>query len=76
METSSSARKLSRAKRLSWIEALDACPVCGDGGTATPASRDRWRHSGMPREEPYGEEVRWPTLDEDVSVRGLLGLPD
>lgn len=23
-----------------------------------------------------GEEIRWPTLDEDLSVRGLLGLPD
>lgn len=23
-----------------------------------------------------GEEIRWPTLDEDVSVPGLLGLPD
>ncbi len=23
-----------------------------------------------------GEEIRWPTLDEDLSVAGLLGLPD
>lgn len=23
-----------------------------------------------------GEEIRWPKLDEDVSVAGLLGLPD
>jgi len=23
-----------------------------------------------------GEEIRWPTLDDDLSVRGLLGLPD
>lgn len=23
-----------------------------------------------------GEEIRWPTLDEDLSVPGLLGLPD
>jgi hypothetical protein len=23
-----------------------------------------------------GEEIRWPALDEDLSVPGLLGLPD
>ena len=23
-----------------------------------------------------GEEIRWPSLDEDLSVPGLLGLPD
>jgi hypothetical protein len=23
-----------------------------------------------------GEEIHWPTLDEDLSVPGLLGLPD
>lgn len=23
-----------------------------------------------------GEEIRWPALDEDLSVAGLLGLPD
>lgn len=23
-----------------------------------------------------GEEIRWPTLDEDLCVAGLLGLPD
>jgi len=23
-----------------------------------------------------GEEIRWPRLDEDLSVPGLLGLPD
>ncbi len=23
-----------------------------------------------------GEEIRWPALDEELSVAGLLGLPD
>lgn len=23
-----------------------------------------------------GEEIRWPSLDEDLRVPGLLGLPD
>jgi len=58
MENSSFARNLARDQRLSWIESLDACPVCGDDGSATPASRDRWRHSGMPQEKTYWSAFR------------------
>jgi len=31
---------------------------------------------GFTKPEESGEEIRWPTLDEDLSVPGLLGLPD
>ena len=36
---------------------------------ATPAERSFWRTIGR------GEGIHWETLDEDVSVRALLGLP-
>ena len=36
---------------------------------ATPAERSRWRAIGR------GEGLHWETLDEDISVRALLGLP-
>lgn len=37
---------------------------------ATPDQRGRWELSGG------GLGVHWPDLDEDLSVPGLLGLPD
>jgi Protein of unknown function (DUF2442) len=37
---------------------------------AAPAQRKRWQV----RDHGFG--VRWPDLDEDVSVLALLGLPD
>jgi len=37
---------------------------------ATPAQRARWELIGD------GEGIRWPEIDEDISVRGMLeGLP-
>jgi len=36
---------------------------------ASDAQRANWRLIGR------GEGVRWPDLDEDVSVNALLGLP-
>jgi hypothetical protein len=36
----------------------------------TPAARDRWELMGL------GLGIHWPELDEDLSVVGLLGLPD
>ena len=35
----------------------------------TPEQRRHWRLIGR------GAGIHWPDLDEDVSVRGLLGLP-
>lgn len=37
---------------------------------ATPEQRAHWRMIGP------GSGVHWPELDEDLSVAGLLGLPD
>ncbi len=37
---------------------------------ASPEQRNHWRMIGP------GSGVHWPDLDEDLSVAGLLGLPD
>jgi hypothetical protein len=37
---------------------------------ATPEQRSRWEVI------PGGDAVHWPDIDEDLSVAGLLGLPD
>jgi hypothetical protein len=37
---------------------------------ATPEQRTRYEFSG------HGYGIHWPELDEDISVPGLLGLPD
>jgi hypothetical protein len=37
---------------------------------ATAEQRARWELSGD------GTGIHWPALDEDISVAGLLGLPD
>ena len=37
---------------------------------ATSAARTRWELMG------HGLGIHWPDLDEDLSVPGLLGLPD
>lgn len=37
---------------------------------ASPEQRDNWRLIGR------GSGVHWPDIDEDVSVLGLMGLPD
>ncbi|HKC11460.1 MAG TPA: DUF2442 domain-containing protein [Vicinamibacteria bacterium] len=37
---------------------------------ASPEQRNRWRLIGP------GTGIHWPDLDEDISVAGLLGLPD
>jgi hypothetical protein len=37
---------------------------------ATPEQRNNWRLIGP------GTGIHWPDIDEDISVAGLLGLPD
>ncbi len=37
---------------------------------ASPEQRTRYEFSG------HGYAVHWPEIDEDISVPGLLGLPD
>jgi hypothetical protein len=36
---------------------------------ATPAQRENWKAIGS------GHGIHWPDLDEDVSVRALMGRP-
>jgi len=58
MQTFSSARTLSRNQRLTWLESLQACPVCGDDGMASAESRERWLTSGQRVERPYWSLAR------------------
>jgi len=58
METSSTARRLSRGQRLRWIESLHTCPVCGDDGCATLESRSRWSSGAVDAERPYWSPAR------------------
>ncbi len=37
---------------------------------ASPEQRTRYEFSG------HGYAIHWPEIDEDISVPGLLGLPD
>jgi len=37
---------------------------------ATPEQREHWEFIG------HGSGVHWPGVDEDISVAGLLGVPD
>ena len=37
---------------------------------ATPEQRRQWRLIGP------GTGIHWPDIDEDISIAGLLGLPD
>ena len=46
---------------LTWFPRLQA---------ATPEQRGNWRLIGR------GLGIHWPDVDEDISVAGLLGLPD
>ena len=46
---------------LVWFPRLDE---------ATPEQRANWELI------PGGDAVHWPEVDEDLSVAGLLGLPD
>ncbi len=46
---------------LVWFPRLALC---------TSEERSRWELI------PGGDAVHWPDLDEDLSVAGLLGLPD
>jgi hypothetical protein len=51
--TSSVARSLPRHARSDWLEALQACPICGDDGRARPETVLAWKASGQEAEQPY-----------------------
>jgi hypothetical protein len=64
---SSFARAVPRSEREAWLSRLEACPCCGDNGTATLDSRARWRASGLIAERPY-----WSPLRVFVAILGTL----
>jgi len=37
---------------------------------ATPAQRSNWKITA------FGTGIRWPDLDEDIGVAGILGVPE
>ena len=51
------ARRIGWRKWL-WAATLEACPVCGDDGAASEASRLRWLESGALREPAYWSRKR------------------
>lgn len=57
IESSGAARSMTRAERLGWIRTLQACPQCGDDGTATAAARHAWLISGRASEAPYWSRI-------------------
>jgi hypothetical protein len=54
-------RRRGQAVPLEWFPRLR---------DATPEERHSWELIGR------GVGIRWPALDEDISVAGLLGFPD
>jgi hypothetical protein len=53
LETCVAARRLSRDRRLKWIESLNECPVChGDGAVSDQATAE-WRTLGLEPEPSY-----------------------
>jgi hypothetical protein len=45
-------------RKWAWVASLEACPVCGDDGRASPESRSRWLQSGSSPEPPYWSRQR------------------
>jgi hypothetical protein len=50
LRVSEAARARPSAVRLVWLRTLEVCPVCGDDGAASGASREKWATSGRPAE--------------------------
>jgi hypothetical protein len=44
--------------RSDWLAALQACPVCGDDGSATEVAVRAWQASGRLAERPYWSSRR------------------
>jgi hypothetical protein len=53
MTSCSAVRRLPRGRRLTWLQSLDACPICGDDGAGGEPSRARWIRAGKPTEPTY-----------------------
>jgi hypothetical protein len=51
------ARELGYRK-WSWVARLEACPVCGDDGSASASVRAQWASKDTPAEDPYWSPTR------------------
>jgi hypothetical protein len=58
LESSAAARQLPRSQRREWLEGIQACPVCGDDGSATAASQAEWQAKGAGSEPAYWSSRR------------------
>jgi hypothetical protein len=67
LATSSFAKRMPVPSRLAWVESLQACPACGDDGSAAPESIRAWQASGRAPVVP-----KWS--GGDVLVRVLAAL--
>jgi hypothetical protein len=53
LSTSGAARRSGPFAWKAWLYRLQACPGCGDDGSATIDSQNRWRISAVQPEKPY-----------------------
>jgi hypothetical protein len=51
--SSCAAARESGSRKWLWLATLDACPVCGDDGTATAAAKARWTENCGQGEPAY-----------------------
>jgi hypothetical protein len=50
---STAARQVAASHRREWIASIEACPLCGDDGSASVSSRNHWLASGKTLETQY-----------------------
>ena len=50
--------RVAGSRRWEWLASLEACPICGDDGSASPEGHARWRDGGRRKEEPYWNLTR------------------
>jgi hypothetical protein len=67
--TSCTEARAAGSRKWQWLESLDSCPVCGDDGSASAESRERWRQSGLSPEPPY-----WNASRTTVALLVMLAI--
>ena len=65
--------RVAGSRRWQWIATLEVCPVCGDDGSASPESHERWREGGRRIEEPYWSFARVALVIVAIVIM-LVGL--
>jgi hypothetical protein len=70
IQTSSVVRALPWYKQRSFMNVLEACPVCGDAGDASEESRHAWSETRGRPEPPYWQP--WRLVLVIVAILGLF----